>query len=519
MPDIDGVGDVSTPTALVDGYGDVAIPGQGGPQGPAGQIISATAVPLDTGQDATVSLGGTPEQRSITFGLPKGPKGDKGDTGDVTVAAQAAQAAAQAAAEQAQTAVAGIDPRIRAVSQGTGPMVIPFFLSRDEALHLAVTTDGADVVDTGVRWRPANDAHGEVFVRDPSALAQADGTFIIAYTRPTSGGGGAFGTTPNFGLVKIDKDWQTFTELPAVPVAPAASGQAWAPQWFVDADGPHILITVCPDTTADGAYREYEMHPTNTAMTAWSTPLLMVGLPRGIDVCIIKDAASTYHAFLANHDTGMVEHWTAPSLTGTYTQATGGSWGHWGYGYEAPTQVLLADGVTWRIYMDSTTGSNTTRYDSIVYTDSQDLVTWTDLRSVTCPMKHIGPVQVLNFGNLRMRLGTQLNMPAAFSPAAAPLWGAPMKPGDVFKELVLTKAGVTSGGWVELTTASVVGFTGIDYASCQAVGSNDIMQMMCTVDAAGLIHALALNAPSTPVPTVNAKFGWRIVGWGPPTAK
>lgn len=57
----------------------IAIPG---PQGKGGTIKSATAKGTAAGSQPTVKLGGTPEERTIEFGIPKGDKGDKGDNGD-----------------------------------------------------------------------------------------------------------------------------------------------------------------------------------------------------------------------------------------------------------------------------------------------------------------------------------------------------------------------------------------------------------------------------------------------------
>jgi hypothetical protein len=58
--------------------------GDQGDQGPAGSISEATATTLEPGSLATVTLGGTPEDRLLTFGIPRGDKGDsvKGDKGD-----------------------------------------------------------------------------------------------------------------------------------------------------------------------------------------------------------------------------------------------------------------------------------------------------------------------------------------------------------------------------------------------------------------------------------------------------
>lgn len=54
---------------------DIVEPYITGPQGPGGTIESATAVGLAPGAEPTVTLGGTPEQRTIEFGIPEGEQG------------------------------------------------------------------------------------------------------------------------------------------------------------------------------------------------------------------------------------------------------------------------------------------------------------------------------------------------------------------------------------------------------------------------------------------------------------
>lgn len=56
--------------------------GDEGDQGPAGVITAVTATALPAGSPPTVTLGGTPEARTITLGIPAGAKGDPGDKGD-----------------------------------------------------------------------------------------------------------------------------------------------------------------------------------------------------------------------------------------------------------------------------------------------------------------------------------------------------------------------------------------------------------------------------------------------------
>ena len=63
---------------------DIVEPYIPGPQGESGEITSATAVGLAAGADPTVTLGGTPEQRTIQFGIPKGDPGSDGDDATIT---------------------------------------------------------------------------------------------------------------------------------------------------------------------------------------------------------------------------------------------------------------------------------------------------------------------------------------------------------------------------------------------------------------------------------------------------
>jgi len=66
------------PRLFVTAVGPVGPPGKDGDQGPAGTIMSATASPLAASQAPTVTLGGTPEARTVAFGIPAGGKGDPG---------------------------------------------------------------------------------------------------------------------------------------------------------------------------------------------------------------------------------------------------------------------------------------------------------------------------------------------------------------------------------------------------------------------------------------------------------
>lgn len=72
------------------------VQGPAGPTGAAGAITSASATALPAGVAPTVTLGGTPQARTMEFGIPAGAKGDKGDAGKISSAAATALAAGAA---------------------------------------------------------------------------------------------------------------------------------------------------------------------------------------------------------------------------------------------------------------------------------------------------------------------------------------------------------------------------------------------------------------------------------------
>lgn len=54
-----------------------------GDPGTSAEIVGVSASQLPAGSSPTVSMGGTPEQRTLSFGIPAGAPGSKGDPGDV----------------------------------------------------------------------------------------------------------------------------------------------------------------------------------------------------------------------------------------------------------------------------------------------------------------------------------------------------------------------------------------------------------------------------------------------------
>lgn len=92
------------------------VQGPAGPTGPAGAIASATATALAAGAAPTVTLGGTPQARTMEFGIPAGAKGDTGDKGDSGTITSASAASLPAGA--VPTVTLGGTPQARTMEFG-----------------------------------------------------------------------------------------------------------------------------------------------------------------------------------------------------------------------------------------------------------------------------------------------------------------------------------------------------------------------------------------------------------------
>lgn len=399
---IDGFGDLAG--AGIDGYGDIAVPGLGGPQGPAGEIISATAETLPSGQEATVALGGTPSQRTIRFGLPRGEQGIQGPEGDVTPDALAAQTAAESARDAAQTAqIAAEAARAQAESAADGaaasaqifpPSLATFFRQGDERCYVAYTVDGKNFDELGSYAT----ADAGATVRDPSPLIVGSRLYV-AHTRPTTAGGGAFGVTDTIGLMYTD-DLTTWTNVSPINIATKISGvkQTWAPEWFVDGNTTYLLFAASTIMSSDNSpFQMYEIHTTDTnlATASWSAATKLAGLPAGIDGHIVKLAADQYVIFYSDANQ-YLRRAQAPAVAGPWTddRRVDDTWGK----AEGPTTVQMPGG-TRRLYMDRTAWTTLTSESEFYVDFSEDLSSHGGMVKLALPMMHMGIAPVDNIAS------------------------------------------------------------------------------------------------------------------------
>lgn len=262
-------------------------------------------------------------------------------------------------------------------------------------------------------------------VRDPSLIVY-NGFLWVAHTT------GAFGASTSFAVAKWDMKTflggrPVFTTVVDVSMAAAQSGvnRVWAPQWFLDVDGLHVIASV----SNDGASSLYaaEVYPTNADLTTWSAAVLISSIA-SMDACIVK-LGSIYHAFAAGSG-NTVRRLTASSLTGTYTQQQTNILSL--TQVEAPEIVLLENG-SYRLYVDN-------YLHAVTYcAESTDLVTWTNVRNINFSIpvpRHVGVI----YSSSLSTVGRSIQTEAA----------------KAYKSFNFMKAGVvapTSTGWNTGTNA------------------------------------------------------------------
>ena len=239
--------------------------------------------------------------------------------------------------------------------------IVPFLNSDDGTVNVYQSDDATDfrLVKSSAYTPPSNR------IRDASVFKHTDGYYYLTYTTHTWQD---VSTTIGFARSSDRTTW-TFLYDHTVPITNLS--RAWAPEWFVDSDGSVNVIVSCSTTDDEWIFTPYVMKASNTALTAWSSPVALSGIGTNhIDTFLVK-IGSTYHAFPKNETTKYIEYATASSLTGPYTISRTGDWAGWGGTREGPSVIQLDNGA-WRIFFDGYGDG------SYYYSDSYDtFATWT----------------------------------------------------------------------------------------------------------------------------------------------
>ncbi|QOV40389.1 AbfB domain-containing protein [Streptomyces ferrugineus] len=254
------------------------------------------------------------------------------------------------------TALAAAPPN----GSATRYSIVPFLNSNDGTVNVYQSDDATDfrLVRASAYTPPSNR------IRDASIIRHTDGYYYITYTTHTWQD-----TSTTIGFAR-SSDRVNWTFLYDYPVPIAGLSRAWAPEWFVDSDGSVNVIVSCSTANDQWIFTPYLLRATNSALTAWSSPLALSGIGANhIDTYIVK-IGSTYHAFTKNETTKYIEYATASSLTGPYTISRTGDWAGWGSYREGPSVIQLDNGA-WRMFFDGY-GDGT-----YYYSDSYDtFATW-----------------------------------------------------------------------------------------------------------------------------------------------
>jgi hypothetical protein len=173
-------------------------------------------------------------------------------------------------------------------------------------------------------------------LRDPSILKHKDGKYYVAYTLQSW-----TTSSMSFGIAS-STDLTTWKFLVETPARVTGARDTWAPEWFVDTDGVHLIINI--DTLGnDSDFRSYDFRAKDDTLTTWDAPVPLGIGPNNIDTFVVK-MGTTYHAFSKNETTKYIEHATSSSFHGPWTWVGKGDWAGWGSGKEGIALFQLDDG-------------------------------------------------------------------------------------------------------------------------------------------------------------------------------
>jgi sucrose-6-phosphate hydrolase SacC (GH32 family) len=235
-------------------------------------------------------------------------------------------------------------------------------------------------------------------LRDP-AILHWDSKWWIAATA-----GGGLNATAYWYLYSSSDlvTWSTTIQVSTNGVSPAAT---WAPHWFVDNDGSvHIFVGL----KVGGYFQVYEMHPTDRAMTTWSTPVAVSGTDwptNAIDPCVVR-VGDTYYMFVKDDGTGYICLASSTSLTSGWTVTKTGDWAGWYSGLsgsiEGPTIIQMDNG-TWRLYFTNNSGLSANNVYYSETTDPAFATGWSSAVSLSTLSGYNHPVPMRALGSFDLR--------------------------------------------------------------------------------------------------------------------
>ena len=181
-------------------------------------------------------------------------------------------------------------------------------------------------------------------------------------------------------------NWTRVMSVSTVISGSTVNQFSYAPKWFYDNSTNcaaqdytciHAYLAIDPNTggTSTGSqFKYYEIHPTNTSLTAWSSPAVMTGPAASaytIDPAVAA-IGSTYYLIGKTSTNNEYHVWTASTPTGSWTD-TGviSSWAAVTNTQEA-ANCVLSDTATYRCYFHDVANAGV-----VYYSETANFSTWT----------------------------------------------------------------------------------------------------------------------------------------------
>jgi hypothetical protein len=247
--------------------------------------------------------------------------------------------------------------------------------SDNPILEMMISGDAENFVS--LAWPlPVPDSEG---IRDPSIFYDGTTFWLCGTTEGSL-------SQNTFSLYSSPAPGVEWTFVANVSTATGGTvNNTFAPEWFIDTDNSVHVIVALNVAGFGYEFQIFELHPTNSGMTTWSTPVMIFypGGQGGYDPFMVSPAISPsgeYSLFWHDEGGNDIQYATSSTLTGTYTQQSSGNWLGIGTGVEGPCLLLI--GSTWYLYFDNS--------EDQLYTGQEQFITSTDNWATWSAQQNIG---------------------------------------------------------------------------------------------------------------------------------